>query len=110
MRPPGPLSCFAQDFLKANGFTNEDLVEAVKKQQAENPDGTLGLDTGLTDCVRERTPAKRRMSCVPCACAPDPRPRAPPRPSSCAVGVILATLEYYVFLQMISDAKTRFAD
>jgi hypothetical protein len=41
-----PLLFFAQDFLKASGYTNEDLLEAVKKQQAENPNGPMGLDTG----------------------------------------------------------------
>ena len=116
--PTRTLSCLAQDFLKANGYTNEDLVEAVKKQQAENPDGGLGLDTGLTNFVghtwcgsalpRRRMLAASHVSRARARLTRAPRPA--PRPSSCAVGVILATLEYDVFLQMISDAKTRFAD
>mmetsp|Transcript_38497 Transcript_38497/g.56597 ORF Transcript_38497/g.56597 Transcript_38497/m.56597 type:complete len:122 (+) Transcript_38497:117-482(+) len=57
-------------FLASNGHSSEDLVEAVKVEQAKNPDGAMGIDT---------------------------------------VGVILATLEYDVFLQMIADAKSRFA-
>ena len=35
-----------QDFLKSNGHSNEDLIEAVKAEQAKNPDGALGMDTG----------------------------------------------------------------
>jgi len=50
-------------FLASNGHTNEELLEAVKTQQANNPDGCLGMDT---------------------------------------VGVILATLEYDVFLQVFA--------
>jgi hypothetical protein len=54
--------------LAERGHTNEDLLEAVKAEQAKNPDGVLGMDT---------------------------------------VGVILATLEYDVFLQVQSQTGQR---
>jgi len=60
--------CPWQGFLAERGHTNEDLLEAVKAEQAKNPDGVLGMDT---------------------------------------VGVILATLEYDVFLQVQSQTGQR---
>ena len=54
--------------MAERGHTNEDLLEAVKAEQAKNPDGVLGMDT---------------------------------------VGVILATLEYDVFLQVQSQTGQR---
>ena len=35
----------AQAFLKEAGHSNEDLIEAVKAEQAKNPDGACGMDT-----------------------------------------------------------------
>mmetsp|Transcript_55348 Transcript_55348/g.131456 ORF Transcript_55348/g.131456 Transcript_55348/m.131456 type:complete len:118 (-) Transcript_55348:93-446(-) len=56
-----------EEFLKAKGYTNEDLVEAAK---VEHEKDNFGMDI---------------------------------------VGVIIATMEYDVFVSMMQDAKERFA-